>query len=325
MDPVAALRGISAGGNRTMCNRDLNRIVASLPVLALLLACSDDDNSSLSRLPEGYGDYRDENVTAIGGSNVDPDDDDVPPPGSSDDVPVGGDVQVATPGGDGEVCFESGICEDLATDESDWCERTGGPVDLIYVDGELVDTICYPPAEDPDRPVETIDGAREGDVEIVQMANNTTVLFSDDTDGVPFEGDISVDGNNVAIYGNGADDTIIDGSVTLDGNNVRLRGVTITGDLVIRKNNVAVVLCRILGNVVLETQSTNGSIFAENDIFGSFSSDSNGNVLVGNDVLGDWTITGNGTLCDRNYAFADADGDELVSDDERTGTLLECP
>ena len=307
-----------------MRTRGLDRITASVCAIALLLACSDDD-SSRSRFPDGYGDYGDENVTAIGGgSNADPDDA-VGPPGSDDGVFVGGDVQVARPGDDGEVCFESGICDTPAVDDSDWCEREGGPVDLIYVDGELVETICYPPADDPDRLVETIDGTREGDVEIVQMANNTTVLFSDDTNGIPFEGDISVDGNKVAIYGNGADDTIIDGTVTLDGNNVRLRGVTITGDLVLRKNNVAVVLCRILGNVVLETESTNGSIFAENDIFGSFSSDSNGNVLVGNDVLGDWTITGNGALCERNHAFTDADGDELVSDDERTGTLLECP
>jgi hypothetical protein len=309
-----------------MRTRNQNRIAACVPVLALLLACGDDDDSR-SRLPEGYGDYRDENVTAIGGGSdeAEPDDEDVPPPpGTSDDVPVG-DVQVATPDNDGEVCFDDGLCEVPPTDESNWCEREGGPVDLVYVDGELVETICYPPAEDPERPVETIDGVREGDVEVVQMANNTTVLFSDDTDGVPFEGDINVDGNNVAIYGNGADNTIVDGSIELDGNNVRLRGVTITGDLVIRKNNVAVVLCRILGNVVLETESTNGSVFAENDIFGSFTSDSNGNVFVGNDVLGAWTITGNGNTCDRNFAFSDGDGDDLVSDDERTGVELECP
>jgi hypothetical protein len=293
----------------------------------LLLACSDDDESSRSRLPDGYGDYADENVTAIGGGSADEDEDEpVGPPGSADDdVPVG-DVQVAQPAGDDdEVCFDDGLCEVPPTDESDWCEREGGPVDLIYVDGELVETICYPPAEDPERPVETIDSTREGDVEIVQMANNTTVVFSDDTDGMPFAGDISVDGNNVAIYGNGADATIIDGTVTFDGNNLRLRGVTITGDLVIRKNNVAVVLCRILGNVVLETESTNGSVFAENDIFGSFSTDSNGNVLVGNDVLGDWTVTGNGTICDRNFRFTDDDGDEFVGDDERDAEPLTCP
>jgi hypothetical protein len=300
-------------------NRDLKSPIALLAMLAPLLACSDDD-SRRGRLPDGYGDYADENVTAIGGGRVDQGGD---PLGPGDYDP--GDVQVGTPDNDGEVCFESGVCADPLADESDFCERRGGPVDLIYVDGELVETICYPPAEDPERPVVTIDDTREGDVEIVQMANKTTVVFSDDTDGEPFEGDITVDGNNVAIYGNGADDTIIDGSVMLDGNNGRLRGVTITGDLVLRKNNVAIVLCRILGDVILEGESTNGSVFAENDVFGSFSSDSNGNVLVGNEVSGEWTITGNGAICDRNFAFTDADGDQLVDENEHTGTPLTCP
>jgi hypothetical protein len=239
---------------------------------------------------------------------------------------VGGSVLVGTPeGSGGEVCFSETLCEVPDPAGSDFCgDREGGPVDLIYVDGEVVETICYPPAEDPNRPLELIDSTREGDVEIVQNANNTTVVFSDDLDGMPFVGDITVDGNNVAIYGNGVDNTIIDGNVAIDGNNGRLRGVTITGDLILQKNNVAIVLSKILGNVILDGQSTNGSVFAENDIFGSFSSNSNGNVLVGNDVLGDWNLTGNGYLCDRNYAFTDANEDEIVADDER-GALLECP
>ena len=40
-------------------------------------------------------------------------------------------------------------------------------------------------------------------------------------------------------------------------------------------------------------------------------------------MLEDWTLTAT-ERCDRNYAFTDADGDELAGDDER-GTLLECP
>jgi len=293
----------------------LNRRSCLLVLVVPLLACSDDDNGSLSRFPDGYGDFRDENVTAVGGSEE----------GDVRAIPGSGSVIVGTPeGSGGEVCFSDTLCEVPDTAGSNFCEREGGPVDLIYVDGVVVETICYPPAEDPDRPLELIDSTREGDVEIVQMANNTTVVFSDDLDGQPLVGDVSVDGNNVAIYGNGIDNTIIDGSVTLDGNNGRLRGVTITGDLILRKNNVAIVLSKILGDVVLDTMSTNGSVFAENDIFGSFSSNSNGNVLVGNDVLGAWSLTGNGYTCDRNYAFADGNGDELVDDDER-GALLECP
>jgi hypothetical protein len=224
--------------------------------------------------------------------------------------------------GPGEVCISDTLCEVPDTESSNWCEREGGPVDLIYVDGELVQTICYPPAEDPERPTETIEGS--GDVDVAQTANRTTVVFDAATDGVPIEGNVTVDGNNVSIYGNGPDNTILDGNVTLDGNQTRLRGVTITGDLVLRKNNVAIVLCRILGNVRLETMSTNGSILAENEIWGNFTSNSNGNLLVGNLVSGNWEHSGRDNTCDRNVAFEDDDGDKVIDDDER-GDALVCP
>ena len=197
-------------------------------------------------------------------------------------------------------------------------------MDLIYVDGELVETICYPPATDPERPTLEIDSTMPGDIDVVQNANKTTITFDPATDGMPITGNISVDGNNVAIYGNGPDNTIIDGNVVLDGNTIRLRGVTITGNLVLRKNRAAVVLCRILGNVQLESMSTNGSVFAENDIWGNFTSTSNGNVLVANDVLGNWQHDGNGNTCDNNAHFIDVDADEVVDDSERA-ELLTCP
>src|SRR5689334_12007047 len=176
----------------------------------------------------------------------------------------GGDIDV----GKEEVCISDSLCEVPPVDESNWCERDGGPVDLIYADGELVQTVCYPPADDPDHPTEVIDGTKQGDLEVAQNANKTVVVIDPATNGMPITGDVTVDGNGVSIYGNGPENTILDGNVTLDGNNIRLRGVTITGDLIIRKNRVAVVLCRILGNVRLDTMSTNGSVFAENDIFG---------------------------------------------------------
>jgi hypothetical protein len=229
----------------------------------------------------------------------------------------GGDVSME------QVCISDSLCEVPPVDQSNWCEREGGPVDLIYADGELVQTICYPPADDPDRPTELIDGTQQGDLEVAQTANRTTVLIDPSTNGMPITGDVSVDGNNVSIYGNGPDNTILDGDVTLDGNNVRLRGVTITGDLIISKNRVAVVLCRILGNVRLDTMSTNGSVFAENDIFGDFISTSNNNIIVGNDVLGQFETSGHNAVCDRNASFVDTDGDQLVDDDER-GAELAC-
>ncbi|MDH5672572.1 MAG: hypothetical protein OEZ06_10515 [Myxococcales bacterium] len=291
---------------------------ALLPSLLLMLACGGDDGTTSdgkTNVAPGdpFANAQEENINVIGAP---PQDGDVGPDGTTE-----GQVLVGTPDGsaDGtEICFSDTLCEVVST-EVDWCEREGGPVDLIYIDGVLVETICYPPAEDPDRPLEEISGS--GDIDIAQMANKTTVVFDESTNGEPLEGDITVDGNNVSIYGNGPDNTIIDGDVTLDGNNTRLRGVTITGDLILRKNTVAIVLCRILGNLRLETMSTNNSVVAETDVFGDFTSDSNNNLFVGNDVLGNWEHTGNGNTCDRNASFNDDNDNQLVDDGERDGDL----
>jgi hypothetical protein len=297
------------------------KLICSLLLVAA--ACGSDHHSRTNVAPgDPFAAHEDGNINVIG---VDPATVGNPPADNDGDAVEETDVLVGSfdgPPGEVEVCINESLCTVPPVDDSGWCEREGGPVDLIYVDGELVDTICYPPAEDPERPVEEIT-AETGDVEVAQNANKTTVVFDEATNRIPLEGDVIVDGNNVAIYGNGPDNTIIDGNVTLDGNNTRLRGVTITGDLILSKNNVAVVLCRILGNVRLETMSTNGSVFAENEIFGSFTSDSNGNLIVGNAVLGDFEHSGNGNVCDRNYAFADSDDDQNIDDDE-VGAPLSC-
>lgn len=301
------------------------RLISSV-LLLTALACSGDDEPARTNVAPGdpFGAYDDGNVNVIGVDNPDNPDDGAAGGGDGDAEAGTTPILVGSFGdnaGDVEVCINESLCTLPPVDESNWCERDGGPVDLIYVDGELVDTICYPPADDPERPVEVVAG--DGDVDVAQNANKTTVVFDEASNGVPLEGDVTIDGNNVAIYGNGPDNTIIDGSVSLDGNNARLRGVTITGDLILRKNNVAIVLCRIMGNVRLETMSTNGSILAENEIFGDFTSDSNGNLFVGNAVLGELSHSGNGNVCDRNYAFDDADGDGQI-DDEEVGTSLSC-
>lgn len=308
------------------------RVVRYVSVLCLLAAACGDDSGGGGKVNvapgDPFGDFEDMNTTVIGGgteagsSSATATDagSNAPPP--TDPILVG--APVGDPGAPDEICISDSLCEDPGTDTSDWCERDGGPVDLIFVDGVLVETICYPPSEDPDRPTEHIETTEGGDIDIVQMANKTTVTFDEATDGVPLEGDIVVDGNNVAIFGNGPDNTIIDGDVTLDGNNTRLRGVTITGDLILNKNNVAIVLSRIMGNLRLESMSTNNSVVAETDIFGSFTSDSNGNLFVGNDVRDQWEHTGNGNTCDRNYAFVDDNDDEIIDDEER-GAELTCP
>lgn len=246
-----------------------------------------------------YDDHEDANVAVIGDNEVT----------LSGPVGAGDCVQVS-----------ENLCVPVETDGT-WCEREGGPVDVVVVDGVAVQVVCYPPSDDPARPTVTVDGASAGDIEVAQNANDTTVIFDAALDGVPFVGNVSVDGNNVSIYGNGPDKTIIEGDVVITGNNVRLRGVTITGNLTITLNSAAVVLSRIHGDVLI---TKNETVFVENDVYGSFTSTSNGNVYVGNDVQGAWDISGNGSSCDENSAFTDGDADHLIDDGE-LGAHVVCP
>lgn len=278
----------------------------SLMMCVALSACGSE-----SRVPGGaFADYEEENVTVIGG----------------DDQSAAGEerITVSSPKGEGE-CVEvsSNLCVP-AEASSDWCDGEGGPVDIVVVDGEVVEVVCYPPPGNDEKPEEVIGTDHQGNVELVQNANRTAVVFDETTDGVPIEGDIDIEGNGVSIYGNGPDNTIIEGDVIVSGNRARLRGITITGDLDLSKNNVSVVLCRVLGNVILSSASTNGSVFVENDVFGNFISDSNGNTLTGNDVMGTWTVTGNNNVCDADFLFADSNQNEMVDEGER-GDALVCP
>ena len=238
-------------------------------------------------------------------------------------VTVIGDNQVTLSGpvGPGDcVQVSETLCVPVDPSGS-WCEREGGPVDVVTVDGIPVEVVCYPPAAGGAHPAIVVAGPGTGDLEVARNASNTAVVFDEELDGVPLVGDVRIDGNNVAVYGNGPDNTIIDGDVVLAGNNVRLRGVTITGSLTISLNSASVVLSRIHGDVLI---TKNGTVFAENDVYGSFTSTSNGNSYVGNDIQGVWSVSGNGSSCDENNAFADVDADHAIDDGE-LGEPLDCP
>jgi hypothetical protein len=195
-----------------------------------------------------------------------------------------------------------------------FCERDGGPYDIIVVDGEVVDVICYPPADDDQTTV--VDG--DGDIAVPQNENNTTVTFDDATDGTPIEGDLVIDGNNVAVYGNGIDDTLILGNVVLDGNNVRLRGLTIDGNLSVPKNSLAMLFVKFTGDVLI---SGNNTVFAGSDVFGDMTVSGNNTVLVQNRIQGAFEITG--TTDTDNAAFADDNDDGLI-DAAEVGDDLSC-
>ena len=275
-----------------------------LLALGAAVACGD------SRTPgSAFEDYENDNVTVIGG----------------DDAGASGEERITLSGPQGEgECVEvsDNLCVPVET-KGEWCEREGGPVDIVVVDGEVVEVICYPPPGNDGKPEEIIDSSQAGNIDVLQSSNNTAIVFDPATNGVPIVADLNIDGNNVSVYGNGPDQTILEGDVTVDGNNVRLRGLTITGNLYMSLNNTSIVLCVIRGDVVMTSEAVNGSVFVENDVFGTFTSDSNNNTLAGNDVQGTWTVTGHSNICDANRAFSDADQDFAVDDAER-GDLLAC-
>ena len=197
-----------------------------------------------------------------------------------------------------------------------FCERDGGPYDIIVVDGEVVGVICYPPAADGETTV--VEG--DGDVVVPQNENNTTVTFEEATNGIPIEGDLVIDGNNVAVYGNGVDETVIKGNVVLDGNNVRLRGLTIDGNLSVPRNSLAMVFVKVTGDVLI---SGNNNVFTGSDVFGDLTITGNNTVLVQNRVQGAFEISGTTGICTDNAAFTDANDDGVI-DATEIGDELVC-
>ena len=201
---------------------------------------------------------------------------------------------------------------------SQFCQGgpSGGPVDSIVVDGTVVETVCYPP--DSSGKTDVVGGS--GDVNVPQNQNNTTVTFDPSTDGSKITGDVTIDGNNVAVYGNGADKTIIDGDVVLDGNNARIRGVTITGNLTLAKNNTAAVLVKVLGDVEVDGEN---DVFTAGDVFGDLTVTKNNVVLVSNRVQNAFAATGGNPDCVDNKSFDDQNGDGDVQASE-VGAALSC-
>lgn len=274
---------------------------------ASVVACQ---SPSIGTTADPFGAYEEENATVIGAEDEN-----------------GDPIYVALPKGEGEcVPVSDNLCVPMDATGSDWCSGTdeGGPIDIIMVDGEVEEVVCYPPDSINNKPEVIVDTGAAGDLEILKTGSGTAVTFDPSTNGDPIVMDLNIEGNQVSVYGNGPENTIIDGDVTIDGNNVRLRGLTITGDLSISRNRSSVILCRVLGDVSITTNNTNNSVFADNDVFGSFTCTSNQNLLAGNDVAGSWEVSSNNNTCANNSAFTDDNDNDLVDDSER-GEALTCP
>ncbi|MEQ8279712.1 MAG: hypothetical protein RMA76_04640 [Deltaproteobacteria bacterium] len=267
---------------------------SALWLLTLALGCGDDD--VLFQQP--YQDYEDGDVTVIGGAD--------------------GEGSVATASGDND-CVQ--VSDDTCTPverRGKYCKSDEGPVDVVVVDGEVREVVCYEDTDGGGPDDVTI--AEGGGTTIPQQGNGAVITFAAETDGQAVEGDVVIDGNDVTLYGNGPDKSIIDGDLLITGNNARVRGVRVTGNVTMDLNTAAFVFSVVDGNLLIRS---NNCLVAEVDVFGNLVNDGNNSILVRNDVDDNFEGSGSGAVCDRNSYFDDDDGDGAVSDAER-GEGFDC-
>lgn len=259
-------------------------------LFCLLVACGDPPPPAISMDP--HQDYEDENVTVLGGD---------------DRIPIAtGQVS------QGEDCLQLDDETCVPVDRTGkYCKDGSGPVDVVVVDGEVVQIVCYEDADTTEGPSVVVTSSA-GDVEVAQMDNGGVVTFGAETDGVPIEGDVTVDGNNVSVYGNGPDNTIIEGNLTITGNNARVRGIHVMGNVIIDLNTAAFLLSEVDGNVVVRS---NNSLVAAVRVHGNVEVPGNNTILVQNEVAGAWQIEGQGSVCDDNVEWVD----------DAAGETLTCP
>jgi hypothetical protein len=188
----------------------------------------------------------------------------------------------------------------------------GGIADVVVnADGEVVSVTCLPPEVDYVSPV--IDG------QIPQNANNAVLTFDDAGNDPAYQDDLNVDGNNVVLYGDDPATSTLDGSLTVDGNNTVVRGITITGDVSIIKNDATFVYCVIRGSLTI---TANNAIIAGCEIWGDVTVEGNNASLKGNRIAGQ--VKGSGNLdCQDNVSFSDENEDGVITASE-LGDPLDC-
>lgn len=270
------------------------KLLLSASILVSAAACGDDAIYGI----DPYQDYEDENVTVINGDDT---------------------VPIATGQLDGETCLQ--LTEDNCVPvnrEGKYCNTDSGPVDVVVVNGEVAEVVCYRDSGTNETTVVTT--STGGDVDVPQTANGSVLTFDPATNGVPIEGNVTVDGNNVTVYGNGPDNTIIEGNLIITGNNTRIRGVRVKGNVEISLNTAAILFSVIEGNLVM---NYNNSLAAENQVYGNLEVKKNNTILVRNGVAGNLQNDGSGTSCDGNYVIDDANNDKHLDEGE-AGAALSC-
>ena len=256
--------------------------------------------------------------------------------GAGDDTDYGDDTDVIiTPGGPGDDQFiVSGTsngeddcvtvedaCVSIDEAKGRYCDEDGAQADIILdEDGEVIEVICYPPPESG-APLEEVAVGEDGTTQVPQNTSGAVIVFDEETDGEPIEGDIALDAERVSFFGNGVDKTIIDGNLAIASNNARARGLTVTGDLSVAKNsnNNAITFCKILGSATVEGNSMS---LVNCQVFGDVNVNGNDATLVNVGVQGEWNVNA-GSNCQGCYSFADEDDDGLVAEGE-LGDPLTC-
>ncbi len=276
-------------------------------LVSLQVACGSDQTSGSWSVSEGNG-----GQTAYGSDTTV-----VTTPGKTDSsVIVTGDPNKC-------VKVDSKTCVDLATAKQQggqYCDDPNAQADVIVVDGEVAQVICYPPKDNGTDIRQTSQDAN-GNTQVPQTDSGTVVTFGQDTNGKPIDGDIKLDAERTTLYGNGPDKTIINGNLTVESNNARVRGMTITGNVEFHENSndSAISFCSIQGNLHVKS---NGFTATNCQVFGNVKVEGNGATLVNIGVGGTWDVKSNAT-CAGCYSFDDANDDKLVQTDE-IGDPIDC-
>jgi len=241
---------------------------------------------------------------------------------NKDVVLVGGSTWVIT--GDaqpGECVYVDETCVKIDDVKRQFCGDANAQADIVIVDGKVVDVICYPPKESGVA-IDTVTEVKDGQTVLPQNENHTVITFGDETNGKPVKGDVRLDAEQVALIGNGIDKTIIDGNLTIASNNAKVRGLTVTGNVVFESNanGATIAFVKVKGNLEIDSNDVTvlGCI-----VFGNLTCSGNNASLLSNGVGGALSVTGTVTACQDNYAFADANGNFLVDPVEK-GAPLTC-
>lgn len=231
---------------------------------------------------------------------------------------IGGDEQAEGTSKDGFRIVDTPDADECIDEDSGEClkpqEECGddGVADLLVdANGKPLTTLCYP-----------TDGVAVEDIEgdLSKVGNNTVFVLDDVDDEADVTGNVTLDGNNVTLYGHGPDVSVIEGDLHIDKNNARVRGIRVRGDVVIDKNNPSLVDCVIEGDLTIHG---NNVALALCEVWGNVNVHGNNAFLVENLFANAPAVAGQNTVCNGNDAFADADDDQAV-DEEEIGDPIEC-